>query len=85
MDILAVLGQQVVPAVGLNNTRLPKGNHPMKIHVEVTQADLDEALADDLQDFEQMLRHQLDEGVSTNDGGNGTDWMPKYELVIKLV
>lgn len=57
----------------------------MKIHVEVTQADLDEALADDLSDFEQMLRHQLDEGISTNDGGNGTDWMPKYELVITLV
>jgi hypothetical protein len=57
----------------------------MRIHVEVTQTDLDEALADDLPDFEQMLRHQLDEGISTNDRGNGTDWMPKYELVVKLV
>lgn len=57
----------------------------MKIQVEVTQADLDEALADDLSDFEKMLRHQLDEAICTDDGGKGSDWMPKYELQICLV
>lgn len=57
----------------------------MKIRVEVTQADLDEVLADDLPDFERMLRHQLDEAISTDDGGNGRDWLPEYELQIHLV
>lgn len=57
----------------------------MKIRVEVTQAELDEALADDLKDFVKMLRSQLDDAIVTDDGGNGLDWMPSYELEVHLV
>lgn len=56
----------------------------MKITVEVSQAELDEILADDLKGFEGMLRYQLDEAISTDDGGNGSDWMPDYELKLVL-
>jgi hypothetical protein len=57
----------------------------MLIKVEVTNADLEEMLCDSLEEFEEQIRHQLDNGVVTDDGRAGTDWMSEYELEIVKV
>ena len=57
----------------------------MKITVEVTKAEVEEMNATDAADLEQMLRHQLDEGVSGNAGENGEDWMVEYDLEVIIV
>lgn len=57
----------------------------MKFKIEVTAAELDEMGCDSIAEFEQEIRHQLDNGVVTDDGGNGTDWMVGYELEVVQV
>lgn len=54
----------------------------MKIKVEVTNAELELMNCDSLKEFEEQLRHQIDKGVVTDDGGIGLDWMCGYELEI---
>lgn len=54
----------------------------MKIRIEVSLAELDEMGCDTIAEFEQDIRHQLDNGIVTDDGGNGTDWMVAYELEV---
>lgn len=54
----------------------------MKIKVEVTESELESMSCDSLEEFEEQLRHQLDNGVVTDDGGVGVDWMSKYQLEI---
>lgn len=62
-----------------------EGKDPMKIKVEVTQADLEDMLCDSLEDFENQFRHQLDNGVVDDEGGAGSDWMSEYQLEIVKV
>lgn len=57
----------------------------MKIKVEVSDADLEAMLCDSLEEFEQEFRSQLDNGVVTDDGGAGSDWMCEYQLEIVKV
>lgn len=57
----------------------------MKIKVEVTDADLEKMLCDSPEEFEQALRNQIDNGVVTDDGGAGSDWMSEYQLEIVKV
>jgi len=54
----------------------------MKIKIEVTDADLDEMGCDSVAEFETAIRQQLDNGVVTDDGGAGEDWMCGYELAV---
>lgn len=54
----------------------------MRIKVEVTDADLEEMASDSLEEFEREFRNQLDNGVVTDDGGAGVDWMADYHLEI---
>jgi hypothetical protein len=38
-----------------------------------------------VEEFEEQIRDQLDNGVVTSDGGTGSEWMAEYELeVIKV-
>jgi hypothetical protein len=38
-----------------------------------------------VEEFEQQFRNQLDNGVVTDDGGAGSDWMCDYKLdVVKV-
>lgn len=46
----------------------------MKIKVEVTRNELEES-----------LRDQIDNGVASNDGEAGVDWMVDYDLEVVLV
>ncbi|MBV7547403.1 hypothetical protein KW849_14020 [Pseudomonas sp. PDM26] len=57
----------------------------MKIKVEVSDADLGAMLCESLGEFEQEFRNQLDNGVVTDDGGAGSDWMSEYKLEIVKV
>jgi hypothetical protein len=57
----------------------------MKIKIEVTADDLEQMNCETLAEFEDGIRHQLDNGVVTNDGGAGVDWMANYELEIVQV
>lgn len=54
----------------------------MKIKIEVSPDELEEMGCDSIAEFEQEIRHQLDNGIVTDDGGNGTDWMVDYELEV---
>lgn len=54
----------------------------MKIRIEVTDEDLDEMGCASLSEFEQAMRHQLDNGIVTDDGGAGVDWMCVYQLEV---
>ena len=56
----------------------------MKIKVEVSPAELAEMRCDTPEEFATQLRHQLDNGIVSNDGEAGTDWMCRYELDISL-
>lgn len=57
----------------------------MIIRIEVSDADLEAMECDSLEEFEEQIRNQLDNGVVTSDGGAGADWMAKYDLeVIKV-
>lgn len=56
----------------------------MKIKVEVTRDELDEMGCDSPAEFQELFRHQIDNGVASNDGEAGVDWMVEYELEIVL-
>jgi hypothetical protein len=57
----------------------------MIIRIEVSDADLEAMECDSLDEFEEQIRNQLDNGVVTSDGGAGADWMAEYDLeVIKV-
>ncbi len=57
----------------------------MIIRIEVTDADLVEMECDSLDEFEERICDQLDNGVVTNDGGAGADWLAEYELEVVKV
>ena len=57
----------------------------MKLTVEVTPNELEEMGFDDVGEFKDHLRHQLDNGVASDDGESGQDWMVPYELDVTLV
>lgn len=57
----------------------------MIIRIEVTDADLVKMECDSLDEFEEQIRNQLDNGVVTSDGGAGADWMAEYELQVVKV
>jgi hypothetical protein len=55
------------------------------IRIEVSDAELEEMDCSSVEEFEEQIRDQLDNGVLTSDGGAGSEWMTEYELeVIKL-
>ncbi|MDD1011297.1 hypothetical protein M5G27_27890 [Pseudomonas shahriarae] len=57
----------------------------MKIRVDVSDEDLESMQCESLEEFEQQFRNQLDNGVVTDDGGAGCDWMTEYQLEIVKV
>ncbi|MNG37092.1 hypothetical protein D3C81_2202190 [compost metagenome] len=57
----------------------------MKIKVEVNDSDLEDMQCDSLDEFEKKFREQLDNGVITDDGGAGFDWMSDYQLEVVKV
>jgi hypothetical protein len=57
----------------------------VKIKVEVTRNELEEMGCDNPAEFEESLRHQIDNGVASNDGEAGVDWMVDYDLEVVLV
>jgi len=57
----------------------------MIIRIEVSDADLEAMECDSVEEFEEQIRNQLDNGVVTSDGGAGSDWMAEYDLeIIKI-
>ncbi|MCM3581876.1 MULTISPECIES: hypothetical protein [Ralstonia] len=56
----------------------------MKIKVEVTRDELEEMDCDSPEEFGTYLRNQIDNGVSSDDGEVGVDWMVDYELEVVL-
>lgn len=57
----------------------------MLIKIEVTKAEIEEMDCDSIEQFKEKIIHQLDDGVVTNDGGAGGDWMVEYLLDVNLV
>ncbi|MFM0085026.1 hypothetical protein P0D72_40175 [Paraburkholderia sediminicola] len=57
----------------------------MIIRIEVSAAELEEMECASLEEFEEQIRDQLDNGVVTSDGGAGSDWMTAYELEVVKV
>lgn len=57
----------------------------MKIRIEVTKAELEERNCDSIAQFKEAIRHQIDEGVVTDDGGVGEDWMVEYDLDVTVI
>lgn len=57
----------------------------MIIRIEVSDAEIEEMDCASLEEFEELIRNQLDNGVVTSDGGAGSDWIAEYELeVVKI-
>jgi len=55
------------------------------IRIKVSDAELEEMDCSSVEEFEEQIRDQLDNGVVTSDGGTGSEWMAEYELeVIKV-
>jgi hypothetical protein len=55
------------------------------IRIEVSDAELEEMDCSSVEEFEEQIRDQLDNGVVTSDGGTGSEWLAEYELeVIKV-
>jgi hypothetical protein len=55
------------------------------IRIEVSDAEIEEMDCASLEEFEELIRNQLDNGVVTSDGGAGSDWIAEYELeVVKI-
>ncbi|ASL48847.1 hypothetical protein bAD24_p00730 (plasmid) [Burkholderia sp. AD24] len=54
----------------------------MIIRIEVSNAELQAMDCDSLDEFEDQIRSQLDNGVVTSDGGAGADWMAEYDLEV---
>ncbi|VWC49492.1 hypothetical protein BLA13014_07599 [Burkholderia aenigmatica] len=57
----------------------------MKIKVEVTSDELAEMYCDTTKELEEQLRDQIDNGVASNEGEAGVDWMVGYDLEVVLV
>lgn len=57
----------------------------MIIRIEVSDAELEEMECASLEEFEEQIRNQLDNGVVTSDGGAGSDWIAEYELEVVKV
>lgn len=57
----------------------------MKIKIEVTNGEIEEMGCDSVEDFEKAIKHQIDNGIIDDEGGNGEDWMTEYELVITVI
>ena len=57
----------------------------MLIRIEVSDAELEQMDCASLEEFEEQIRDQLDNGVVTSDGGAGADWMAEYELEVVKV
>lgn len=57
----------------------------MKIKIEITDAELEEMFCDNVSEFEEQIRNQIDNGVTGEEGESGVDWMIEYQLeVIKV-
>jgi hypothetical protein len=55
------------------------------IRIEVSDAELEEMDCSSVEEFEEQIRDQLDNGVVTSDCCTVTEWMAEYELeVIKV-
>ncbi|AJZ56800.1 hypothetical protein OI25_7231 [Paraburkholderia fungorum] len=54
----------------------------MLIVIKVSDAELEAMACDSIDEFEEQVRNQLDNGVVTSDGGAGADWMAAYDLEI---
>ncbi|WP_197339764.1 hypothetical protein [Ralstonia solanacearum] len=54
----------------------------MKIKVEVTSEELEEMCCETTKELEEQLRHQIDNGVASNDGEAGVDWMVEYDIEV---
>lgn len=52
------------------------------IRIEVSDAELEEMECVSLEEFEEQIRNQLDNGVVTSDGGAGSDWIAEYDLEV---
>jgi hypothetical protein len=57
----------------------------VKVTGEVSNAELEEMQCDSLNEFEDQLCQQLDNGVVTDNGCIGLDWMCGYELEVVQV
>lgn len=57
----------------------------MKIKVEVTSDELAEMCCDTKKELEEQLRDQIDNGVASDDGEAGVDWMVEYDLEVVVV
>lgn len=57
----------------------------MFIRIEVSDADLEAMECESIEEFEEQIRNQLDNGVVTSDGGAGADWMAEYDLEVVKV
>lgn len=56
----------------------------MRIHIQVTKAEIEEMDCDSLEEFKERIIQQLDEGIVTDDGGAGGDWMVEYQLDVSV-
>jgi hypothetical protein len=56
----------------------------MQIRVTVTPAELEEMDCETIAELVPLIRCQLDDAISSDDGCNGKDWMPDYELEVVL-
>lgn len=56
----------------------------MKFNVELKPGELKKMGFDTVDEFKAHLRNQLDNGVATDDGESGQDWMVPYELDVTL-
>ncbi|MBB4513937.1 hypothetical protein [Paraburkholderia fungorum] len=54
----------------------------MIIRIEVSDAELEEMHCSSVEEFEEQIRDQLDNGVVTSDGGTGSEWLTEYELEV---
>jgi len=54
----------------------------MIIRIEVSAAELEEMDCNSVEEFEEQIRDQLDNGVVTSDGGTGSEWLAEYELEV---
>lgn len=57
----------------------------MIIRIEVSEVELEEMECTSLEEFEEQILNQLDNGVVTSDGGAGSDWMAEYKLEVAKV
>ncbi|MBB5405901.1 hypothetical protein [Paraburkholderia youngii] len=57
----------------------------MLIRIEVSDAELEAMECESIDEFEEQIGNQLDNGVVSSDGGAGADWMAEYDLEIVKV